>query len=138
MYISVVRRTIALANTVGSPGWRISIECLIFIGDFPQKSNIIGGSFAENNLQLKASCESSPPCDTHPVFAGVILRFQRLMYMCMEMCMYMYRCDYIYTYTYTYMYVYLYIGPLHIYTYFFIYVYVMARKCIVFCVQVYM
>jgi len=50
--------------------WQRLAVCLIFIGQFSQKSHIISGCFSKRDLQLKASYASSPPCicvtQTHP------------------------------------------------------------------------
>ena len=66
VYACVCMRVCVCTASQAGTGWRRRIGCLIFIHHFPQKSLIIIGSFAENDLQLKASYGSSPPCIAIP------------------------------------------------------------------------
>jgi len=50
---AVIHSTLDVRETY-STGWHVC-KCLIFIGNFPQNIPIISGSFAKNDLQLKAS-----------------------------------------------------------------------------------
>ena len=45
--------------------------CLIFAGDFTEKSPVISGSFAKRDLQLEAFYASSPTCTQCSIFIDI-------------------------------------------------------------------
>ena len=52
VYLYVLQKSMCVSVCIAK-GWRRPIRCLIFIGHFPQKSPIISGSLAENDLRLR-------------------------------------------------------------------------------------
>ena len=76
--------------TAQSTRWRRPIGCLIFKGHFPQKSPIISGSFAKNDLRRR-----HPMSLRHPVLLSVCCSQKMCIYINLYLSylnMYMYMC----------------------------------------------
>ena len=93
-------------SDVQTTGSRRRIGCRIFVGHFQQNSPIISESLAKNDLQLKTSYESPPPCTDERLIG-------------LGRHVHVYTCKYVHIYIYIYMqlYVYMYLciqpGLLH-------------------------
>jgi len=100
-------------------GWRRLIGSLIFIGHFLQTSPIFSGSFVENDLQLRGSYESSPPCIPPLTIGGFFVNRQ---FVCIDehsgflFIVFFVKGGSMYMYIYLYIYIYMYIR-IHTYIY---------------------
>jgi len=80
-------------------GWWRPIAYVSFIDHFPQKSPMISGSFAKNDLQPKASYGSLPPC-TYMCVGLSVADVRACMCVCVRVCvctylLYIYMCMHI-------------------------------------------
>jgi len=57
-----------MVRRIHDAGRKRPVGSLIFIGHLPQKWPLFNGSFVENDLRLRGSYESSPPCTTRDSF----------------------------------------------------------------------
>ena len=81
---SIPAKEPCISVTKPGTGWRRVIGCLIFICHFLQKSPIISGSFAKNDLQFKASYGSSPPCIS--ILAARLIYLRELEHLVNALC----------------------------------------------------
>ena len=65
-------------GALSTGGRRLMVGFLIFIGHFLQKRPIFSGSFVENDLQLRGSYQSSPPCISCFIYVSTSLTYQRM------------------------------------------------------------
>jgi len=113
---------IYIPNTSDVTGWRRLKGSRVFIGHFPRKWPIYSSSFVENDLQLRGSHESSPPC-TCSTYKDIYIYIYipRYIYICIYVCIYIdiyvHICILMCIYTYIYVLTRIYNICIHVYTY---------------------
>jgi len=121
LYICTYACINAYLHIADVTGWRRPMGCLIFIGHVPQKSPIIRGSFAKNDLQLKASYGSSPPyplrqlqkwtitlARSTPVFGSIYIWIHIHIHVCLHIHTYACMCTHAYIHMCIYVWIHMY------------------------------